>query len=1775
MKDQFTLAIALRAVLLMLLAWVCWLPLATAQCDLTIVPDTLQADYTGSPVGFCVDLEYSVALRSERFLDGVRQTDLAEGCDYDTLTYYPYSTFPDAGANGPYELVSWLVNGVDYSGSFNTIAELVTLINDRDPQGFWIDDQLTRNLVGGQSGANYGPMRVRQVATGITRTITPNFQAIAFGTLVVADGAGLHEYVVNDPVSGCIDTLIIALVPRINDEAFDVFTDFETTSPVFCLDNTALLGNPQAYTLCNAGPANGTLNDIGNYCFTYTPNAGFSGSDPICFEVCDDSNPPIGPLCQRTTVDVITLAPGTVVRDTLSVRISASDTTVCLTGVIDVPSPYDVAQLCSPPATGLTALVQLDGCVSLQPDPGYSGQQDVCVVYCSAGTCDTTILQVEVLPDCSLGMFANNADTIASQGNPTPYCIGVTSDVLSGYELRIDGVLYTGPYAPCDIVEQHFYNYAPLVGNGSDGPYSLLSWLVDGQSTSGTFQGPAELEAIMRQFDPAGNWRLDTAAFSIQGGDPASTYGMMRIVHNASGTLSELQPNPIDVARGASIELPGDGSYDITVLDPISTCTDAVTVVVGSTDVGVTQTLFVNVDANSTGPLTCLFSAPRDTSFSCGDVSNGSVTIDANVCASYTPNAGFTGMDTLCYVSCDLPLPGVCDTTFVVYTVSPLTDTVFIDNFGDDPFTACATLPFPGPIAAPQFCGTTGPFVATASPADGCIVIDPADGFTGTGEVCVEFCQVANPTVCQRVIFIINQTPSCTPSLFAADTVRLPASMGSVAYCLADGADLSQFSIEVNGQAVTPRTDTTCGTTTGTGGGGMRDAYFYGTFLLPDVQYRIDAWDINGTLISGVLADNFAALADSMTAADPNLTWVYDVNLGGIVASAATGNYSSLFLFDPSFSSTTEVALQTIQVTDPGGGTFVPGAIVDLPTAGLYEVVVTANDGSCGDRLTIVREAANAPTRDTVQLAAQADQLNGPYCLDVSQLPGAPSSIASCGDPAQGSLTFTNLECFTYQPNPGYTGTDTACIVICTQNGLVCDTTIVVFTVTAPPTGCTDIWMETELEQLVTDCDVTTDVCLPDLPNGAFAYTLTVDGIVRTDAIACGADTLTIYSYADLAGQGQAGPYAVEDYRLGAQLFNSTVQGVNDLVDSLNQWDPNGNWMLNPGSFTIRGGVSGFAYDTLVLRQIATDTINRLVPVTTLRENQLGVSLDTGAHQIIVTETSTGCMDTLTYTLICATGTDCDDLQLLSDTLLTAMDCDGSVPFSVLSPTTDAGLLEIYLNGVLTSSLANGDTLVTFLDTGSYVLTVLDPIVNCANTYNVVVDCAPCGGILPDDISRAVNCAADEYVVCLPVTAFELADYDLFIDGVAYTDDFDDCDITSTFAIDVQDLPDAGQAGPYRLDSFRIGNEVFMADFNSPEGLADSLSIWDFSSTWTYDAVDEAIRGGSTQTTYSPLTITQIASGLTSVVQLSQVDLAAGVSIRLPSTQQSLVLTLDDGAGCSQTVDLELVCVSTETFTDTIATTESVVFCIDDSELTGPVVSLTNICPEPNSPVLFDFDAVLGCVTATGIVPGEVTACLVACDAAGVCDTTLYTVVVVNGDADIDAVDDAYRLVKGATIQRSLTANDTFGVLTSIRIVEQPARGTAFLDANGVLTYTPDQDQCGFIDTLVYEICEGTICDQATVTLRVRCELVEAYNGFSPNGDGINETFVIEGIEDFPEAEVIVYNRWGNEVLRETGYQNDWDGMWDGNRLVSGTYFYLIDLRNDEEPIAGYVQIWR
>jgi gliding motility-associated-like protein len=125
----------------------------------------------------------------------------------------------------------------------------------------------------------------------------------------------------------------------------------------------------------------------------------------------------------------------------------------------------------------------------------------------------------------------------------------------------------------------------------------------------------------------------------------------------------------------------------------------------------------------------------------------------------------------------------------------------------------------------------------------------------------------------------------------------------------------------------------------------------------------------------------------------------------------------------------------------------------------------------------------------------------------------------------------------------------------------------------------------------------------------------------------------------------------------------------------------------------------------------------------------------------------------------------------------------------------------------------------------------------------------------------------------------------------------------------------------------------------------------------------------------------------------------------------------------------------------------------------------------------------------------------------------------------------------------------------------------------GVTTVTP-------AETITYQV-DGVIGEcqvSSSVTVTVGSP-IGIPNSFTPNGDGINDLWGIDGISAFPGAKVEVFNRWGQLVHRSLGYAQPWDGNGrSGKPLTPGTYYYVIELNDETLPIppeTGHVAIIR
>ncbi|WP_170110431.1 cohesin domain-containing protein [Flavilitoribacter nigricans] len=154
----------------------------------------------------------------------------------------------------------------------------------------------------------------------------------------------------------------------------------------------------------------------------------------------------------------------------------------------------------------------------------------------------------------------------------------------------------------------------------------------------------------------------------------------------------------------------------------------------------------------------------------------------------------------------------------------------------------------------------------------------------------------------------------------------------------------------------------------------------------------------------------------------------------------------------------------------------------------------------------------------------------------------------------------------------------------------------------------------------------------------------------------------------------------------------------------------------------------------------------------------------------------------------------------------------------------------------------------------------------------------------------------------------------------------------------------------------------------------------------------------------------------------------------------------------------------------------------------------------------------------------------------------------------------------------------------SVTLLDAPEFGTIDSFSNGRVYYSVPRGFVG-ITQVTYEIC-NLDCDDLCATGTLRIEVTDPdyeptiMNTITPNGDGMNDNLVFDVLlftpaEEFPDNEIIIFNRWGDIIFQQRPYNNDWNGFNNnGDRLPQGTYYYILRLNlADGVIIRGDVTI--
>ncbi|MCX2742384.1 cadherin domain-containing protein [Mangrovivirga sp. M17] len=188
-----------------------------------------------------------------------------------------------------------------------------------------------------------------------------------------------------------------------------------------------------------------------------------------------------------------------------------------------------------------------------------------------------------------------------------------------------------------------------------------------------------------------------------------------------------------------------------------------------------------------------------------------------------------------------------------------------------------------------------------------------------------------------------------------------------------------------------------------------------------------------------------------------------------------------------------------------------------------------------------------------------------------------------------------------------------------------------------------------------------------------------------------------------------------------------------------------------------------------------------------------------------------------------------------------------------------------------------------------------------------------------------------------------------------------------------------------------------------------------------------------------------------------------------------------------------------------------------------------------------------------------------ACDNGSLCAESILAITVIVMDSDEDGIPDHIEI--GEDINNPLDSDED---------------GTPdYLSTDSDGDDIPDSEEAGSDPCNPADFNNNGILDYREEEIVIKP--LKPTKGFSPNGDGNNDFWTIEGIGEFPQNRVEIYNRWGNLIYQATGYDNfnvRWEGQntelnLGGEGAPDGTYFYFLYIEGSSKPLQGFLVLKR
>jgi len=1691
----------------------------------------------------------------------------------------------------------------------DTPVTVDVLVNDSDPDG-----PLDPASVTVISGPSHGSAYADPITGEVIYTPEPDW----FGTDVLT-------YQVCDFYGACDQATITITVGDVNDPPIavdDAASTLEDT-PV----NIAVLNNdndPDGTLVLSSlvvlsGPSNGTITVLPDGTITYVPGGDFNGSDSFTYQICDDDG-----ACDQA---VVTISVGDVNDPPVALDDVAStpeDTPVTVPVLVNdsdsdgtlVPTSVSIV---SGPAHG-TVTLNPDGSITYTPSLNYHGPDSFVYQVCDDdGACDQATVSISVgdvndppiavddsrstLEDVpvTVPVLDNDSDVdgilvLSSLSIVTPPAHGtvvVNADGTITYTPNTD---YFGSdafvYQICD--DDGACDQATVsinVGDENDPPIAVDDVVVTPEDT------PVTTPVLVNDSDP----------------DGVLVPGSVSIVNPpAHGSVVVNPDGSITYTPDANYH--GPDSYTYQVCDDDGAC-DAAAVSITVTDVNDppvavddavttpedTPVLIVvlNNDSDSDGSL-----VPGSVSIVSGPA-HGTLLVNPDGSITYTPNTNYHGPDAFSYQVCDND--GACDQATVTISVLDVNDPpVAVDDAVVTPEDTPVTVPVlvndsdvDGVLVISTVTIVTDPLHGTVvvNP-DGTITYSPNVNYHGPDSFVYQVCD--DDGACDEATVTISVLDVNDPPFANDDTDNTSEDTPVTTDVLANDHDpdgtLVPSTVTIvlapaNGIVVVNPD----GSITYTPDPGWNGTDHY-SYQVCDDDGACDQAMV--TITVGDVNDPPIAVDDTeFTPEDTPVTTVvlnndYDTD-GFLVPASVT------ILVAPSHG--------TLVVHPDGSITYTPEPDYFGTDAYTYQVcdddgacdaaVVTITTGDVNDPPVAVDDAAftveDTPVTTTV-LANDHDP-------DGWLVPGSVTIVIA---PANGTVVVNPDGTITYTPSPDWFGVDVYTYEVCDNDGLCDDAqvTVAVGDVNDPPIAVDDIVSTAEdtpitVPVMANDSDpdgflVPASVSILDVPSNGLA-SVNPDGSITyyPNPDWYGTDTL-VYQVCDDDGACDQALVIitigdVNDPPIAEDDIASTPEDVAVVIPVLiNDYDPDG--YLVPGSVTVvtpptNGTVTVMPDGSMVYTPNADWNGNDSYTYQVCDDDGLcddaTVTIlvgDVNDPPVAVDDALPGSEDTPINVVVLSNDYDIDGMLMPGTVAVltaplhgsTAVLADGTVTYSPdldwngvdsfrYQVCDDDGLCDdawvvISIGTVVDGPVAVNDLITTPEDSA---ITV-DPLVN---------DSDPDGDLDPTSVAITGG------------PSHGTASVDPATGNVTYTPDTDwygldtigyvVCDLTglcdsALIIILVTPVPDA----PVAVDDYA----------STPEDVPVTIDILanDFD-------VETDINPGSVTILTDPL------FGTVTVNPDGTVTFTPGEGFFGTDSFRYQVCDFtdlcDDAWVFVTTGEVPVALVAVD---DAASTPEEqpVVIPVLVNDIPGdyPIVpGSLDILTDPVNGTL-SVDLATGVVTYTPFDDwcGTDGFEYLICDTWGHCDTAWVTIVV--ACVDLVANDDVASTPAGEPVAIVILANDSPNADPDcVTLLTTPLHGTVVINPDGSVLYTPEIGYVG-VDCFTYEVCDnlGVERDDALVCITMAEVDIIIPEVFTPNGDGFNETFEIIGIEQFPDNQLMVFNRWENLIYQADSYASQWDGtnMTNGEMLPDGTYFYVLvlDPNQKDSPIfKGFVAIQR